>query len=125
MKKNQQIEQIARIKQIQQIQQIETSNLNCTNDDYMRFGNLFGTVLYLDPPYENATDKYQLGKFDSAEFYDWAYKMSKRNTVIISSYEVNDNRFEPVFEFKTARSTLNSKGFGNRTEKLFMVKAGL
>ena len=125
IEKNQQIEQIARIKQIEQIQQIETSNLNCTNDDYMRFGNLFGTVLYLDPPYENATDKYQLGKFDSAEFYDWAYKMSKHNTVIISSYEVNDDRFEPVFEFKTARSTLNSKGFGNRTEKLFMVKAGL
>lgn len=130
----QQIEQIGRIKQIEQIQQIpqieriqkvEQKDLKCTNLDYKCFGNLSGTILYLDPPYEQATDKYKLGTFNSAEFYEWAYEMSKRNTVIISSYEVNDNRFEPVFEFKTARSTLNSKGFGNRTEKLFMVKAGL
>lgn len=69
--------------------------------------------------------KYLGNGFNSAEFYDWAYKMSKQNTVIISSYEVNDERFEPVFEFKTARSTLKPKGLGNRTEKLFMVKAGL
>lgn len=119
------VEQLERIKQIEQIQQVEQKNLKCTNLDYNYFSDLFGSVLYLDPPYEQATDKYKLGNFNSAEFYDWAYKMSKRNTVIISSYEVNDNRFEPVFEFKTARSTLNSKGFGNRTEKLFMVKAGL
>lgn len=117
-----QIEQIGRIKQMNRI---EKNNLQYTNDDYMNFVYLSGTILYLDPPYEKATDKYKLGKFNSAEFYEWAYKMSKRNTVIISSYEVNDDRFEPVFEFKTARSTLNSKGFGNRTEKLFMVKAGL
>lgn len=120
-----QIQQIGRIKQIEQIKKVEQKDLKCTNTDYKNFENLSGTILYLDPPYEQTTDKYQLGKFNSAEFYDWAYKMSKRNTVIISSYEVNDNRFEPVFEFKTARSTLNSKGFGNRTEKLFMVKAGL
>lgn len=122
------IQQIERIKQIEQIEKIQKAlhkDLKYTNTDYKDFSNLSGTILYLDPPYEQATDKYKLGTFNSAEFYEWAYKMSKRNTVIISSYEVNDNRFEPVFEFKTARSTLNSKGFGNRTEKLFMVKAGL
>lgn len=121
----QQIEQIERIKQIEKIQKLVHEDLKCTNADYKDFSNLSGAILYLDPPYEQATDKYKLGKFNSAEFYDFAYKMSKHNTVIISSYEVNDERFEQVFEFKTARSTLNSKGFGNRTEKLFMVKAGL
>lgn len=121
----QQIEQIQQIPQIERIQKVEQKDLKCTNLDYKYFGNLSDAILYLDPPYEQATNKYKLGKFNSAEFYDWTYKMSKHNTVIISSYEVNDNRFEPVFEFKTARSTLNSKGFGNRTEKLFMVKAGL
>lgn len=69
--------------------------------------------------------KHVVEEFDSKEFYEYAYEMSKNNVVIISSYEVSDERFEPVFEFKTARSRLSAKGFGNRTEKLFMVKAGL
>lgn len=119
------VEQLERIKQIEQIQRLEKNDLKFTNNDYVCFGNLSGTILYLDPPYEQATDKYTLGKFNSAEFYEWAFNMSELNTVIISSYEVNDERFEPVFEFKTARSTLSAKGFGNRNEKLFMVKAGL
>lgn len=119
------IQQIEQIQQVERIQQVEQKNLKCANFDYKHFSDLFGSVLYLDPPYENTANTYQTGNFDSEEFYNWAYKMSKRNTVVISSYEVNDERFEPVFEFKTARSTLSAKGFGNRTEKLFMVKAGL
>lgn len=169
----QQIEQIGRIQQIERLQQVEGC-INVTNQDYKDFSNLSGTIIYLDPPYENATNEYvnkvvpaidkklyqdmrswliqhpdvekivkndfefKLGRdsnhknrmyakylgnvFDSAAFYEWAYNMSKNNIVIISSYEVSDERFEPVFEFKTARSTLSAKGRGNRTEKLFMVK---
>ena len=118
------IQQIPQIKQIERIKQTD-GYVNLTNRDYKDFGELKGSILYLDPPYQNATDKYKTGNFDSVEFYDWAYTMSKNNIVIISSYEISDERFEPVFEFKNARSTLNSNGFGNRTEKLFMVKAGL
>lgn len=121
----QQIEQIGRIKQVEQIKQTEHKDLKCTNFDYKHFSDLFGSVLYLDPPYEDATNEYKTGKFESSELYDWAYKMSKDNVVIISSYEVDDERFEPVFEFKNARSMINSKGVGNRTEKLFMVETGL
>ena len=99
--------------------------MNATNRDYKDFSNISDAILYLDPPYQNATDKYKTGKFDSAALYDWAYKMSKNNIVIISSYEVSDERFEPVFEFNNARSTLAGGSTGNRTEKLFMVKAGL
>lgn len=46
-------------------------------------------------------------------------KMSKNNIVIISSYEVSDDRFKP------ARSTFQGGSAGSKTEKLFMVKAGL
>lgn len=120
----QQIEQISRIQQIERIQQVDR-HVDITNKDYKEFDWLHGTIVYLDPPYENATDEYKTGKFDNAAFYNWAYNMSKNNIVIISSYEVSDEQFEPVFEFETARSTLNAKGFGHRTEKLFMVKAGL
>lgn len=122
--KPKQIQQIQQIEQIGRIQQVD-SCASITNQDYKSFSHLSGTILYLDPPYQNATDKYKTESFDSAELYDWAYKMSKNNVVIISSYEVSDERFEPVFEFKSARSTLAGGTDENKTEKLFMVKAGL
>ena len=60
--------------------------------------------------------------FDSQLFYDWAYNMSKKNIILISSYEVSDSRFECVYEFKNAKSTFQSGTNNNKTEKLFMVK---
>lgn len=65
----------------------------------------------------------QPNSFDSQSFYDWAYEMSKKNIVLISSYEISDERFECVYEFKNARSTFQG-GTNNKTEKLFMVKKG-
>lgn len=118
------IQQIQRIKQIELIKQVDAI-INATNQDYKDFVNLSGAILYLDPPYENSTYKYDVGEFGSSEFYDWAYTMSKENIVIISSYEISDERFEPVFEFDNARSRFAPRGIGSRTEKLFMVKAGL
>lgn len=117
----QRLQQLERLKSVGRLQKLHDTK----NEDYKYFSNVKNGVLYLDPPYENLENTYQTGKFDSADFYNWAYNMSKNNIVIISSYEVSDERFEPVFEFKTARSTLSAKGVGNRTEKLFMVKAGL
>ena len=61
------------------------------------------------------------GAFDSQPFYDWAFEMSKKNIVLISSYEISDPRFEVVYEFPSARSTMQSGSAGKRTEKLFMV----
>ena len=66
----------------------------------------------------------QTNRFDSQSFYDWAYEMSKKNIVLISSYEISDERFECVYEFKKARSTFQSGTNNDRTEKLFMVKRG-
>ena len=62
--------------------------------------------------------------FNSQSFYDWAYEMSKKNIVLISSYEISDERFECLYEFKNARSTLQGGTNNDRTEKLFMVKKG-
>ena len=47
--------------------------------------------------------------------------MSKKNIVLISSYEISDDRFKCVYGFEKARSTMQSSGAGKRTEKLFMV----
>lgn len=60
--------------------------------------------------------------FDSQAFYNWAYDMSNKNIVLISSYEISDDRFECVYEFKTARSTFSQGTRGTKTEKLFMAK---
>lgn len=116
----QQLQQLERLQKLQQLQQPKT-----TNFDYKSFSDVENSILYLDPPYENtATKGYSIKRFDSQVFYDWAYEMNKKNIVLISSYEISDERFECVYEFKTARSTFqggvtNNK---NKIERLFMVK---
>lgn len=119
----QQLEQLQRLQQLQQLEQLE--RLEVTNLDYTAFSDVESAIFYLDPPYENTVLKgYSISEFDSQSFYDWAYEMSKKNIVLISSYEISDERFGCVYEFKTARSTFSGGNRGKRTEKLFMVKKG-
>ena len=116
----QQLEQLQRLQQLEQLQQLEVTNL-----DYTAFSDVESAIFYLDPPYENTVLKgYSISEFDSQSFYDWAYEMSKKNIVLISSYEISDERFGCVYEFKKARSTFSPGLMGKRTEKLFMVKKG-
>ena len=114
----QQLEQLEQLQQLQRLERPESTNL-----DYKEFSEVEGAILYLDPPYENTTLKgYSIDGFNSQSFYDWAYEMSKKNIVLISSYEISDSRFECVYEFKNARSTFQGGTSNNKTEKLFMVK---
>lgn len=118
-----QVEKLQQLTQLQQLEQLqELQRLEVNNKDYRAYSELNGAVIYLDPPYENSTNKYKGGSFDSIAFYDWAFEMAKNNTVLISSYEISDPRFEVVYEFKTARSTLQGGHSGKRYEKLFMVE---
>ena len=111
------------MQQLEQLQQLE--RLEVTNLDYTAFSDVESDIFYLDPPYENTVLKgYSIKEFDSQSFYDWAYEMSKKNIVLISSYEISDSRFECVYEFKNVRSTFAPNGAGKKTEKLFMVKKG-
>lgn len=109
----QQLEQLGRLEQLQRLQ--------ATNLSYEAFSNIEDAIFYLDPPYENTGHIGYSGDFDSQMFYDWAFEMSKKNIVLISSYEITDNRFNCVFEFEKARSTMQPCGAGSMTEKLFMV----
>ena len=120
------IQQLACIQQLERLQNININNLEITNRDYKRFSYLSDAIIYLDPPYEKAHLRgYSINNFDSKAFYDWAYKMSKKNIVLISSYEISDSRFKCVYEFKTVKSTFApNKKSGDKTEKLFMVKKG-
>ena len=118
------IQQLPSLQQLERVQNININNLEITNHDYTHFSYLSDVIIYLDPPYEKAhLNGYSINNFDSKAFYDWAYKMSKKNIVLISSYEISDSRFKCVYEFKTVKSTFApNKKSGDRTEKLFMVK---
>lgn len=122
-----QLQQLERLGQLERLQQTEVKDKDLvTSLDYRKFSNVIGGVIYLDPPYENSKVGYQVNDingFNYKEFYDWAYDMAQRNLVIISSYEVNDERFEEVFRFDTARSTKQGGRIGE-CEKLFMAKEG-
>ena len=121
--KAQVLEQLQRLHQLQRLQQLEC--VEATNLDYTEFSGIEDTILYLDPPYQNTLLKgYSIHEFNSQPFYDWAYEMSKKNIVLISSYEISDERFECVYEFKNVRSTYAPGPRGKQTEKLFMVKKG-
>ena len=125
-KKNQTLQQLSRFQQLERLQNININNLEITNHDYTHFSYLSEVIIYLDPPYEKTHLRgYSINNFDSKAFYDWAYEMSKKNIVLISSYEISDSRFECVYEFKNARSTYASGPRGKQTEKLFMVKKGV
>ena len=117
------LEQLQRLHQLQRLQQLEC--VEVTNLDYTEFSGIEDTILYLDPPYQNTLLKgYSINEFNSQSFYEWAYEMSKKNIVLISSYEISDSRFECVYEFKSVRSTYAPGPRGKHTEKLFMVKKG-
>ena len=117
------LEQLQRLHQLQRLQQLEC--VEVTNLDYTEFSGVENAIFYLDPPYQNTLLKgYSINEFNSQSFYDWAYNMSKKNIILISSYEISDERFECVYEFKNVRSTYTPGPRGKHTEKLFMVKKG-
>ena len=127
LEKNKTLQQLQQLVQLQQLQQLERlqqlDELKATNKSYQEFSKVSGAILYLDPPYEGSYQEGYINSFDSQEFYNWAFEMSKSNIVIISSYSISDERFEVVYSFDKARSCLQGGTSNKRkNEKLFMVK---
>ena len=120
IEKYKQLEQLQRLQQLEQLQQLD--EVKVTTKSYHTFSDVSGAVLYLDPPYEGSYQKSYINSFDSQEFYDWAFEIAKTNIVIISSYSISDERFEVVYSFDKARSTLEGGTRNDKCEKLFMVK---
>ena len=120
----QQLQQLERLEQLERLQQLQKLNkIKATNKSYHTFSEVYGAILYLDPPYEGTSQKGYINQFDSQEFYDWAFEIAKTNIVIISSYSISDERFEVVYSFDKARSTLQGgENIKGKNEKLFMVK---
>lgn len=98
------------------------NKLTIYNKDYKEFQNVKGALIYLDPPYRGTLLKKAFKHINREEFLDFAVNMSKNNIVLINEYNISDDRFELVHEFK--RSTCRIKGGSDKTryDKLYMVK---
>ena len=118
--KNKVLQQLTRLQQLERLQQLD--KVKATNKSYHDFSEVSGAILYLDPPYEGTSQDSYINSFNSQEFYDWAFEMAKNNIVIISSYSISDERFEAVYSFDKARSSLQGGMSNGKCEKLFMVK---
>ena len=118
--KNKTLGQLQQLQQLERLQQL--NKIKATNKSYHDFSEVSGAILYLDPPYEGSYQESYINSFDSQEFYNWAFEMSKSNIVIISSYSISDERFEVVYSFDKARSTVQGGTRNDKCEKLFMVK---
>ena len=117
------LERLVQLEQLGQLERLERiDEVKATNKSYHDFSGVSGAILYLDPPYEGTTQYGYINSFNSQEFYDWAFEMSKNNIVIISSYSISDKRFEAVYSFDKARSNIQSRTRNDKCEKLFMVK---
>ena len=123
-KKDQSLERLVQLEQLGQLERLERiDEVKATNKSYHDFSEVSGAILYLDPPYEGSNQKGYINSFDSQELYDWAFEMAKNNIVIISSYSISDERFEVVYSFDKARSTIQGGiSSKDKNEKLFMVK---
>jgi len=84
---------------------------------YLDYSDYEDCFFYLDPPYKSRSKKYKHKNkiplpFESDEFWEFARKLSEKNTVLISEYEAPDD-FEEIWA--------NSGNRGGK-EKMFKLK---
>ena len=79
-------------------------------------------VLYCDIPYED-TAEFSVGEFDHEKFFDFISQEAKYfKAVFISSYQIADNRFKFVKEFKKKSTRASGTASAGDTEKLYTLK---
>lgn len=124
LKDLQRFAQIERLKQLDFCNNLDYSEERFFSKSYKDFSDLKGCIIYCDPPYENTNQLGYIGEFNSKEFYDWCIKMAENNIVLVSSYKIDDPRFNLVYTFDKVRSNMqsNNKQTKDTIEKLYMVK---
>ena len=61
-----QLQQLSQLQQLGRLQQLERLDLlEVNNKDYRDYSDISNSIIYLDPPYEKATNKYKVKSFDS------------------------------------------------------------
>lgn len=125
IKKNSRDQALERLERLQSLQSLEAlerlERLQMFTKSYDEVPIKENSILYCDIPYEN-TAEYVNDGFNHKKFYDWACK--QKELVVISSYEISDDRFKRVINLKK-NSNLQG-GYGNvKNEGLFVPKCQL
>lgn len=116
----QQLQQLERLQQLEQLEQLK--QLQITNLSYEQVKIEENSIVYCDIPYKN-TDDYNV-QFDHKAFFDWA--ASREFPVFISEYDIEDSRFELVYEIeKLSLLQQNKKGDKKKQEKLYWNRVSL
>lgn len=104
-------------KQSNKLKNIEFKNLDFRKID---INYIINSVIYCDIPYKNTTD-YKTENFPYEEFYNWCEKVSENNIVLISEYNMPEDRFKCIWQ-KEHKTTLDkNNNQKERIEKLFVV----
>ena len=106
----------------EQSQNLKGIEFYCNDYKKFKYEKFNNCVIYLDPPYRN-TKKYAKQSIDYDEFYDFCEKLSENNIVLISEYNMPENRFDCIWqkEVKVLQKSDRVNGY-NATEKLFICR---
>lgn len=118
--RDQALERLERLQSLQSLEALERlQSLQMFTKSYDEVPIKENSIVYCDIPYEN-TAEYVNNGFNHKKFYDWAY--NQKELVVISSYEISDDRFIRVINLKKA-GTLNGGSTGKTlNEGLFIAK---
>ncbi len=103
------------------------NHVKFSRQSYEKYDNIYGYIIYCDPPYSNVNSSYYrdgknsktLIKFDSTKFWSWCRKMSKHNIVIVSEFSAPPD-FKSVHTFNSKRNAhINAN---TKCEHLFMYE---
>lgn len=120
----QSLESLPSLECLQRLQSLESlgnhQNLDIikiSKKSYEKVEILPDSVIYCDIPYEN-TAEYVTGEFNHKNFYDWACNQSE--FVVISSYNISDNRFRKIVVLK--KNSLLQGGRGEKRDECLYIR---
>ena len=118
--RDQALERLERLQSLQSLEALERlQSLQMFTKSYDEVPIKENSIVYCDIPYEN-TAEYVNDGFNHKKFYDWAY--NQKELVVISSYEVSDDRFQRVVNLKKSGSLKGGSTGKTLNEGLFIAK---
>lgn len=121
----QSLESLERLQSLESLESLQSlESLRVTSRSYNEIDITDGAVVYCDPPYHASDNRLYEGTakaFDHDAFHEWCVRVSKTNSIFISEYSIEDDRFEIVAEKQKITSMPSSKSF-HVTERIYTVK---
>lgn len=116
----QSLQRLQRLEGLQGLQRLQ--RLEISGCDYRDVPIPEDAVIYCDIPYDCTLDNYGVS-FDRAPFFDWAD--SQTVPVIISEYNISDDRFTVLAEITKRQLSAGAKYRKRVTERLYVPKRQL